>query len=109
MLKPVSCASSVLWAVLSQPSFASSLQSKVAGTSGSHQRVKPDEVMNTEVIDPASITEQRREQIVTLGRIVFERRTESRLLAETRDTLLPLLMSGKIRVKDAEEVVQGVV
>ena len=30
-------------------------------------------------------------------------------LAKTRDTLLPLLMSGKIRVKEAEEVVQGVV
>ena len=30
-------------------------------------------------------------------------------LAETRDTLLPLLMSGKIRVREAEAVVQGVV
>ena len=34
---------------------------------------------------------------------------EVRLLAGTRDSLLPLLMSGKIRVKEAEEVVQGVV
>lgn len=30
-------------------------------------------------------------------------------LAETRDRLLPLLMSGKIRVREAEAVVQGVV
>lgn len=29
-------------------------------------------------------------------------------LAETRDTLLPLLMSGKLRVRDAEKVVEGV-
>ena len=34
---------------------------------------------------------------------------ESLKLAETRDALLPLLMSGKVRVKDAEKVVEGVV
>jgi type I restriction enzyme S subunit len=34
---------------------------------------------------------------------------ESRLLAQTRDEILPLLMSGKVRVKDAEKVVEGVV
>lgn len=34
---------------------------------------------------------------------------ESEWLAKTRDVLLPLLMSGKIRVKDAERVVEGVV
>lgn len=35
--------------------------------------------------------------------------TESRLLAHTRDELLPLLMSGKITVKDAEAVVSDAV
>jgi len=34
---------------------------------------------------------------------------ESSRLANTRDTLLPLLMSGKIRVRDAEKAVEGVV
>lgn len=33
---------------------------------------------------------------------------ESRTLAELRDTLLPRLMSGEIRVKDAEEIVEDV-
>jgi type I restriction enzyme S subunit len=32
---------------------------------------------------------------------------ESRSLARTRDELLPLLMSGKVRVKDAEKIVEG--
>lgn len=32
---------------------------------------------------------------------------ESRKIAATRDELLPLLMSGKIQVKDAEKVVEG--
>ena len=34
--------------------------------------------------------------------------TESRILAATRDELLPLLMSGKVRVKDAEKTLEGV-
>lgn len=34
---------------------------------------------------------------------------EAEHLAETRDALLPQLMSGRIRVKDAERVVEGVV
>lgn len=34
---------------------------------------------------------------------------ESQTLAHTRDALLPLLMSGKLRVKDAERVVEDVV
>ncbi|MFP5070166.1 restriction endonuclease subunit S [Pseudonocardia nantongensis] len=36
-------------------------------------------------------------------------RHESDVLAATRDELLPLLMSGKVRVKDAEKVVEEVV
>jgi len=33
---------------------------------------------------------------------------ESRALARVRDELLPLLMSGKVRVRDAERVVEGI-
>ncbi len=33
---------------------------------------------------------------------------ESTAIAQTRDELLPLLMSGKVRVRDAEKVVEGV-
>jgi type I restriction enzyme S subunit len=36
------------------------------------------------------------------------RHAENRTLAELRDTLLPKLMSGEIRVRDAEKVVEGV-
>lgn len=34
---------------------------------------------------------------------------ENQSLAQTRDELLPLLMSGKVRVRDAEKVVEEVV
>jgi type I restriction enzyme S subunit len=34
--------------------------------------------------------------------------TESHLLAELRDTLLPKLVSGQIRVREAEQMVESV-
>lgn len=43
-----------------------------------------------------------------LRELVYTATVESRRLAETRDELLPLLMSGKVRVKDVEKTLQGV-
>ena len=37
---------------------------------------------------------------------VHQATVESRTLAKLRDTLLPQLMSGKLRVKDAEKLVE---
>ncbi|MGV1080878.1 MAG: restriction endonuclease subunit S [Candidatus Nanopelagicales bacterium] len=45
----------------------------------------------------------------SLWRRALAAEQENVKLSETRDTLLPLLMSGKICVKDAEDAVQGVV
>jgi type I restriction enzyme S subunit len=39
---------------------------------------------------------------------VESRLTENRTLAATRDALLPQLMSGKLRVRDAEKILEGV-
>lgn len=57
-----------------------------------------------------------RSQQAALGRKIAEldgveatHRKESRLLAKLRDTLLPHLMSGRLRVKDAERQVEAVV
>jgi type I restriction enzyme S subunit len=41
--------------------------------------------------------------------LVAQMKRESAALARSRDSLLPLLMSGKVQVKDAEKVVEGVV
>jgi type I restriction enzyme S subunit len=55
-------------------------------------------------------------QIATLDRDIREvtalirrRSDESRTLADLRDTLLPQLMSGKLRVRDAEKIVEDAV
>lgn len=109
VLYPSGVETSELWAVLSQPDVSIRLGGNVAGTSGSHQRVKPAELLAMEVRDPRGLAPAIRASLVSLGQAVHERRDESAGLAETRDALLPLLMSGKLRVKDAERVVEEAV
>jgi type I restriction enzyme S subunit len=109
VLESSCCTSTVLWAILSQPSFSAELETKVAGTSGSHQRVRPDDLLATEVIDPSLLSEQTKAALECLGRRIADSREESTTLVAMRDALLPALMSGKIRVKDAEQMVGDVV
>ena len=49
------------------------------------------------------------ERVIELGKSVEARIRESEALAAMRDALLPQLMSGKIQVKDAEQMVGDVV
>jgi len=101
--------STALWGAISQPATQTDLASKVAGTSGSHQRVRPEEVMDLRIPDPRSLSQNVLAAIDGLGRCVWSLQAESQSLVRTRDELLPLLMSGKVLVKDAEKVVEGVV
>ncbi|MFD5753338.1 restriction endonuclease subunit S [Streptomyces sp. NPDC127033] len=97
-----------LWAVLSQPGLLGGLASKVTGTSKSHQRVRPAEVMTSYVVDPRDLGDVRG-QARALASRVTQARDESRALATLRDALLPQLMSGKLRVRDAEKIVEDAV
>jgi type I restriction enzyme S subunit len=72
--------------------------------------------MNARVIVSTQIAMPARESLLDfngkispLRRLMNQTRRESDKLAKTRDELLPLLMSGRIRVRDAEKVVEEVV
>ncbi|MEX0427889.1 restriction endonuclease subunit S [Nocardioides sp. DS6] len=104
MLVPRTTSTSALWAALKTPAVSAALQGLVAGTSGSHQRVKPAELLALSVPDPRALPADVQDQLANLGSAVNALRSEKVRLAATRDELLPLLMSGKLRVKDAEQV-----
>ena len=108
VLVPRSTSSALLWAVLSAPSVSTQLEGLVAGTSGSHQRVRPAEMLDVDVPDPRSLDDPTKDSVTALGALAQSRRLESQQLARTRDELLPLLMSGTVRVKGAEKSVEGV-
>lgn len=57
---------------------------------------------------PAEDPEMLESALSGLDEIAERRARESETLAELRDTLLPKLMSGEIRVRDAEKVVEDV-
>lgn len=107
VLEPKFSSTSVLWAILSQEKFGRELETQVAGTSGSHQRVRPADLLATKTIDPRDLSSETQHQIMALCQTSYHSRYENRQLEATRDALLPQLMSGKLRVKDAEEVLEN--
>jgi type I restriction enzyme S subunit len=48
-------------------------------------------------------------EAMQLHRRIHVARKENRFLAELRDALLPKLMSGQVRIKDAEKVVEDAI
>ncbi|MGA4670615.1 restriction endonuclease subunit S [Propionibacteriaceae bacterium Y1923] len=101
VLSPHTFSTSSLWAILARPATTAFLAERVTGTSGSHQRVRPDEIMQMPVPGPDQISDHLDSTLEHLGLLVHEAVHESRSLAELRDTLLPALLDGTLRVKDA--------
>ena len=92
-----------LYSLFNSQLFLQIFTTLVTGTSSSHQRVKPDYLLGMDVIIPTQETVDHFTELVrTLLDRVAQNITESRTLAALRDTLLPKLISGELRVKDAE-------
>jgi type I restriction enzyme S subunit len=98
-----------LYSLFSSQIFLDLFSSLVTGTSGSHQRVKPEYLVNLDILSPP---QKLISQFTQITKSAFERVNyslfESKTLRDTRDTLLPKLLSGEIRIKDAEKVVEEV-
>lgn len=95
-----------IYSLFCSKEFMDTFASRATGTSGSHQRVRPDDLLAASC--PVPNPELRRRYSEVVGPM-FEKidatREESRTLAALRDTLLPKLLSGEIRVKQAEKIV----
>jgi len=96
---------SLLFCLFSDERFREMLHGMVTGTSKSHQRISPPSLLGRAVITGAPELFSRFEQLVApfLER-VRANRAESRTLAQTRDLLLPRLMSGALRVAEVERL-----
>lgn len=89
------------WLAVRSPEFRGEMVDRVTGTSGSHQRVRPADLMTIGVPDYRSLAEHTQITVLTLLHLVSARRQQSVALAELRDALLPELMSGRMRVDKA--------
>jgi len=97
-----------LYSLLTSSSFSFRFATLVTGTSGSHQRVKPLAFRRMAIVRPSVTAADRfgAEASVLLGR-VESLRQESRILAALRDTLLPKLVSGELRVNEASKLMEN--
>ena len=77
-------------------------------TGGAQQHINKNDVLNFKVVYP---TEEIISSFSAIVRPLFQRIAnalrENQILSELRDTLIPKLMTGEIRVKDAEHEVEA--
>ncbi|HIJ95549.1 MAG TPA: restriction endonuclease subunit S [Desulfuromonadales bacterium] len=96
-----------LYCLLSNDIFTKEFATLVTGTSGSHQRVKPESLLTLNVVlPPIPLIHLFTTQVTPMLQRINKNIAEIRTLATLRDTLLPKLLSGEIRVKDAEVIVK---
>ncbi len=86
-----------LFSLFTSSAFASVYGTLVTGTTGSHQRIRPESVLDMKVVRPTLIR-----AFTGIAKPMFDRinrnTEESRTLATLRDTLLPKLLSGEVSV-----------
>jgi len=102
------CSSSLLWVMVSDASFRDRLVRMAGGTSTSHQRVKPKDILATPVpLAPSEIFERANKYVEPLIALSLNLEAENRRLAASRDLLLPRLISGQLSVEAAERELEA--
>lgn len=95
---------SLIHCFLNSTRFTNELSQKVKGTSSSHQRVNPKDIFDVKLIIPEE------EALIKFNKIVDSmilkknvNHQQIQTLTQTRDTLLPKLMRGKLRVNEFKD------
>lgn len=89
----------ILYHAAASPRTIEFLAGNATGTSNSHQRVRPSDFLNYAFASPAiKLLTAFSEIAEPLHARIAAARGESHTLAQTRDTLLPKLISGELRV-----------
>lgn len=86
------------WLAVRDGFFRSELQRRVTGTSGSHQRVRPDDALAIDVPDYRTLDAARLEGVSALLESAHHKHLESERLRQLRDDLSPALLTGGLRV-----------
>src|SRR5699024_10725879 len=87
-----------VWLAVRDSFFREELPKRVTGTSGSHQRVRPDDVLAIEVPDFRGASLKVKQLTLGLLMRADSLRIESDRLTALRDVLLPDLLSGRMQV-----------
>ena len=97
------------YCVARSDSIIESMTGLAGGTSNSHQRIRPGDFLSLVCcMGSPKIRSAFSDAVEPLLLKTLALRTESRSLASIRDTLLPKLISGEIRIPDAEKMLEEV-
>lgn len=93
-----------LYCLFQQEAFRDSLAQSASGTSNSHQRIRPGDLLARQlVIPPSPIMQTFAGQAGALMTLRESLQFESSKLAGMRDYLLPRLLSGQVKINLAED------
>lgn len=96
--------SAFVYCLSSSFEFNSAMQQLVTGTSNSHQRVKPEQLREIRVIAAeGEVVEAFARMAKSPMDQILQNSQQSRSLAQLRDTLLPKLISGELRVSSIKQ------
>ena len=97
-----------VYCLLSDPDFSKQLCQLVTGTSNSHQRIKPDGVLSLQAVVPhAGVIAAFDGVVSSLLERLKANRLEAQTLGTLRDTLLPRLISGQLRLPEAQTLLEA--
>jgi type I restriction enzyme S subunit len=97
-----------LYCLLDSRSFHDVFTTLVTGTSGSHQRVRPEDLLSmVTLLPPIEVATRFAGAIRPMLQTIDCHLAESKTLASLRNTLLPKLLSGEVRVKASETLVSA--
>lgn len=97
----------LLYCLFTNDEFTAFLVSMATGTSNSHQRIPPKSLLcNAVIVGSTDVFRAFGESVRLMLQHALANRIQSRTLAQTRDLLLPKLMSGEIRLRDAERKIE---
>ncbi len=92
-----------LFSLFTSTAFASTYGTLVTGTTGSHQRIRPESVLEMKTIIPTSkLVESFSANTNPMFDQINRNIDQSRTLAALRDTLLPRLLSGELSVGEVQ-------
>lgn len=105
VLTPVKVGPAFLYEIVKRDAFVQYLENVAEGSA--YPAVRPERFASAIIPLPSAYTLQRFEDaVMPLRSRAHAADQESRTLAQLRDTLLPKLMSGELRVRDAEKAVE---
>ena len=98
-----------VYCLASSDSIIEAMTGLAGGTSNSHQRIRPGDFLALDCcIGSQEVRTAFSDVVEPLLRKTLAQRIENRSLVSARDALLPKLISGEIRIPDAEKMLEEV-